>query len=194
MTVPLRFFCHEIVVVPNPTPVTIPVEPTAQVQQVIINGKTTNEVTTPENVKLPSIVGPKDKVEVVVNENGTQVVVPIKYIPNPITLANINFDFSSAKLTPKAKAILDNVAKVVKAHGFTYVDLSGHTDVFASAGFDNQKLSDNRSSAALKYLNAKLKGLNVTIVTSGHAADNQVIASTDATARAINRRVEVIVK
>ena len=174
--------------------VTIPVDPNSQVQQVIINGKKTEEITTPDNVKLPSIVGPKDKVEVVVNENGTQVVVPIKYIPNPITLANINFDFSSAKLTPKAKSILDNVAKVVKAHGFTYVDLSGHTDVFASAGFDNQKLSDNRSSAALNYLNKKLKGLNVTIVTSGHAATKQVIASTEANARAINRRVEVIVK
>jgi len=97
-------------------------------------------------------------------------------------------------LTPKAKSILDNVAKVVRAHGFTYVDLSGHTDVFASAGFDNQKLSDNRSSAAQTYLQNKLKGLKVKIVISGHAADQQVIDSTEATARAINRRVEVIVK
>ena len=96
----------------------------ATVIEVTVNGKkVTGFSNDPAKIVLPVLVGPKDIVEAVINEGGSAVKVPIKIEPAVIDLANVNFDLASSKLTAKAKAILDKVAKVVIEHGFTYIDL-----------------------------------------------------------------------
>jgi outer membrane protein OmpA-like peptidoglycan-associated protein len=163
--------------------------------RVTVNGKTSGAAINDDGtIELTKLVGPKDKVVVIAQNSETTVQIPV-VVKNPlIAIANINFNFASSALTTAAKNILKNVAKVVNDHGFTYINLQGHTDVFAGAGYDNQALSDARSNAAKAYLASLLKNKKVTIVLGGNAAREPVIDSTDSAARAINRRVEILVK
>jgi outer membrane protein OmpA-like peptidoglycan-associated protein len=166
------------------------------VQSVTINGKEVKAtVNSDGSIKFDAIVGPKDKVVVTVAENGGEVAkaqVALKL--ETYSLANVNFDFSSAKLTTAAKAIIQKAANVIKAHGFTTIDLSGHTDILAGGNFDNQKLSDQRAIAVATYMKQLLKGTSVKVITSGKAYKDPIKNSTDAQARALNRRVEIVVK
>ena len=140
-----------------------------------------------------TVVGPDDNVKVNATDNNGQKVqaaVQIEKV-DPFTLANVNFDFGSAKLTPAAKKILDQVAAVVIDHGFNLIQLTGHTDVLASAGYSNQALSDQRAATVRAYLAKKLAGEGVVVQSLGLAAKEPVIAKTDAASRALNRRVEI---
>jgi outer membrane protein OmpA-like peptidoglycan-associated protein/phosphodiesterase/alkaline phosphatase D-like protein len=180
-------------IVPVLQTVTSPLTATEKVIDVIVNGKTT-EVNTPGNaIKLPLIVGPKDLVSLVVSEGGVTKEVSVAYTSRPISLANVNFNLGSAGLTPNAIAILNNVIKVVQDHGFTYLDLSGHTDVQGGTTFNNQKLSEARAAQVKAYLQQQL-GSGVTVVTSAHAYAQPAVKASNAIAFATNRRVEVVVK
>ncbi|CAB4831198.1 unannotated protein [freshwater metagenome] len=142
-----------------------------------------------------TVVGPEDTVRVNATTDGGQKIQGVVEIDkvDPFTLANVNFDFASAKLTPAAKRVLDKVAVVVIEHGFNMIQLSGHTDVFASAGYDNQKLSEQRAATVKAYLAKKLAGEGIAVKTLGLAAKEPVIAKTDEASRALNRRVEILV-
>jgi OOP family OmpA-OmpF porin len=142
-----------------------------------------------------TVVGPDDTVRVNATTEGGQKIQGVVEIEkvDPFTLANVNFDFASAKLTPAAKRVLDKVAVVVIEHGFNQIQLAGHTDVFASAGYDNQKLSEQRAAAVKAYLAKKLAGEGIAVKTLGLAAKEPVIAKTDEASRALNRRVEILV-
>ena len=142
-----------------------------------------------------TVVGPEDTVRVNATTEGGQRIQGVVEIDkvDPFTLANVNFDFASAKLTPAAKRVLDKVAVVVIEHGFNMIQLSGHTDIFASAGYDNQKLSEQRAAAVKEYLAKKLVGEGIAVKTLGLAAKEPVIAKTDDVSRALNRRVEILV-
>jgi uncharacterized repeat protein (TIGR02543 family) len=153
---------------------------------------TTNQVV---SATTTTVVGPDDNVKVNATASDGQKIQGVVEIEkvDPFTLANVNFDFASAKLTPAAKRILDKVAAVVVEHGFNQIQLAGHTDVFASASYDNQKLSEQRAAAVKAYLAKKLAGEGIVVKTLGLAATEPVIAKTDETSRAINRRVEILV-
>ena len=80
-------------------------------------------------LKLPVLIGPKDKVVVEVSEpDGSIEKVAIKESNDLIQLAIVNFNLASFGLTPAAKAILNKLIAVIKQHGFTSVDLIGYTD------------------------------------------------------------------
>jgi uncharacterized repeat protein (TIGR02543 family) len=193
---------NSIVILKQVVKITVP--STLSVQSVTVNGtKTTPTSTstvdsgTAQVVSTISrvVVGPEDNVKVnATTATGEKVqgAVAIEKV-DPFTLANVNFDFASAKLTPAAKKILDKVAAAVVDHGFNSITLVGHTDVITSATYSNQALSDARAAAVNAYLAAKLKGTAVEVKTVGKAATEPVIAKTDATSRAINRRVEIAV-
>ena len=153
---------------------------------------TTNQVVAATST---TVVGPEDTVRVNATTEGGQKIQGVVEIDkvDPFTLANVNFDFASAKLTPAAKRVLDKVAVVVIEHGFNMIQLSGHTDVFASAGYDNQKLSEQRAATVKAYLAKKLAGEGIAVKTLGLAAKEPVIAKTDEASRALNRRVEILV-
>jgi uncharacterized repeat protein (TIGR02543 family) len=158
---------------------------------------TTKAPTTSQVVSATTttVVGPDDKVKVnATTDSGQKIqgVVEIEKV-DPFTLANVNFDFASAKLTPAAKKILDQVAAVVIDHGFNVIQLTGHTDVLASPGYSNQVLSDQRAAAVRAYLAKKLVGEGVVVQSLGLAAKEPVIAKTDEASRALNRRVEILV-
>jgi OOP family OmpA-OmpF porin len=190
---PKQVVPNQIVPVKQKIEVQAPVEST--IKEVLVNGKVVNATIAPTGeITLPVLVGPKDKIVVEEVAAGQTVEVPVVEANSPISLANVNFDFESANLTAAAKKILDKVVAVVKQHGFTSIDLSGHTDVLASGGFDNQLLSEHRAAAVRAYIKSKLAGSHVSIIIEGKAANEQLINKADAASRAVNRRVEIIVK
>jgi outer membrane protein OmpA-like peptidoglycan-associated protein len=176
---------------PSPTPSKSPTAGSTPAPSTT-KAPTTNQVV---SATTTTVVGPDDNVKVnATSSDGQKIqgVVEIEKV-DPFTLANVNFDFASAKLTPAAKKILDKVAAVVVEHGFNQIQLAGHTDVFASASYDNQKLSEQRAAAVKAYLAKKLAGEGIVVKTLGLAAKEPVIAKTDEASRALNRRVEILV-
>ena len=168
----------------------------SEVKAVLVNGKLVKVSSKdPSNVTLPVIIGPKDKVTMEVKlADGSVVSVPITPSPSSFDIANVNFDTSAYSLSAAAKKILDNVANTVKAHGFTVIDLTGHTDTAGvTSGYDNQALSYNRAVATRTYLLNQLKGYKVTIKIAAKAQVDPVAENATQIGRAINRRVEVAV-
>ena len=175
--------------------ITLDTLPDATITSVLVNGKPVDAKILPNGqVQLTSLVGPKDTVVVAEKVNGQEVDVPVQEVNNPISLANVNFDLASSDLTPAAKKILDKVAAVIKAHGFTYVDLSGHTDVQGSGSYDNQTLSHARAVKVRAYLRQKLSGLHVQIVVEAKAEFDPLVKKQSQDAFSLNRRVEIVVK
>ena len=104
--------------------------------------------------------------------------------------AALTFETGSSSVKPQFDATLLEIARTVKKHNRTYVDVFAHTDLTGTAA-GNQSLSDKRAAAVANYLSrhgvakARIasKGLGQT------APLYQV--ETDETQRAANRRVEI---
>ena len=68
-------------------------------------------------------------------------------------IANINFDFDSARIRPDSYAVLDNTAVAMgdpRLNGLRF-DVNGHTDVVGRLGY-NVALSTLRAQAVVDYL------------------------------------------
>ena len=98
---------------------------------------------------------------------------------------------TALKLTAPEIKKLNNFIKLVKEQGFTRLVLSGHTDVQGTAtGYDNVKLSDNRSKIVLAYLK---KYLQVETTDSHHADTQPAVVGSGEKVYKNNRRTEVSV-
>ncbi|MEP6572086.1 MAG: OmpA family protein [Gemmatimonadota bacterium] len=104
-------------------------------------------------------------------------------IPGP------SFALQSARLLLSANAVLDSLAVQLISDPNTRAEISGYAqDRLIPA--DNQRLSRLRADAVRSYLVEK--GVPATrLTTKGLGAQTLIVADTTATARAINRRVEV---
>ena len=184
-------------IVPIKQEITLEIAPDVKIVQVLINGKKSSAtVDDGGKIVLPKgvLVGPKDKVSVVAENQGERQTVPVQVKNDPISIGNVNFNLGSYALTPAAKSILKKVAAVVKDHGFTNVSLTGHTDIQGSAGFDNKALSEQRNKAVSAYLKTLLpKGVTVKL-TGAYASDKPLVEDKSVTAFKLNRRVEIVVK
>jgi peptidoglycan-associated lipoprotein len=67
---------------------------------------------------------------------------------------NIYFDFDKSDLRPEAKQALDTLANFMNSNPNKTLVLGGHADSRGSASY-NQKLSQRRNEAAMRYLSAK---------------------------------------
>ena len=166
------------------------------VQTILVNGvPTVSTINAIGQIKVKAIIGPKDLVTVeMIDTSGVVSEAQVLLELERYALANVNFASGSSKLTNSAKNIIKQTAIVIKEHGFTEIDLTGHTDIKGSATFNNKKLSDNRASAVAKYLEQQLKGTDINVTTSGNAYSNPVADSNTSTGLALNRRVEIGVK
>lgn len=66
-------------------------------------------------------------------------------------IEGVKYEFNSAKLTPNAEIILDNVVQTLKDSPGFGMELSGHTDSVGSDSY-NQQLSQARAESARQYL------------------------------------------
>ncbi len=107
---------------------------------------------------------------------------------------DVNFATDSAKLTEAAEATLKALAEQIKQ----YPDggdlaITGHTDDVASEAY-NQSLSDKRARAVADRL-GQLTGLEGwKVAVSGKGEKEPRVRGNDSASRALNRRVEVIIK
>lgn len=109
--------------------------------------------------------------------------------PPAYVVKGVNFATDSAKLSPKANAILDEAAAGVKGQPGVHYEVAGYTD---SVGSDkhNQGLSDRRAKAVKDGL--VHRGVSAQqLTTRGYGESNPIASNATAAGRAENRRVEI---
>ena len=104
----------------------------------------------------------------------------------------IYFDFDKHVITPESALVLDEVKAKLNENNAYKCILNGHTDVEGGEKY-NQKLSDRRSKAAMKYL--KKMGIDPSRVTMDFFGEERPVIQTRSIKEAKkNRRVEIEVK
>jgi outer membrane protein OmpA-like peptidoglycan-associated protein len=99
------------------------------------------------------------------------------------------FDTDKSDLKPGGKLELDRAAVTLKENGFPAIIITGHTD---SVGGDeyNQKLSERRADAVMKYLVDKGVPADK-MSTKGYGKTKPIASNATPEGRAQNRRVEI---
>ena len=110
-----------------------------------------------------------------------------------IRLRGIRFPVGQAILTPDNYYLLSKVQKAIRAFNQPTVVIEGHTDSTGSAEL-NQKLSQDRAAAVKAYLvaNNTLPGNRVR--SAGFGPDRPLAPNTTEEGRAINRRIDILIK
>jgi outer membrane protein OmpA-like peptidoglycan-associated protein len=103
----------------------------------------------------------------------------------------INFEYNSAALTPKAEPQLNSLGEALTSNDLkgSIVMLGGHTDAKGGDGY-NQGLSERRAETVKRFLIEKYKIPSTDLVTAGYGK-NGLKNPTDPFA-AENRRVEIV--
>lgn len=104
-------------------------------------------------------------------------------------IPGVNFEFNSAKLTPKANSLLDEAAAGMKQTPSTMYEVAGHTDSVGSDAF-NLRLGGQRAASVVQGLPSR--GVPASQMTAKSYGESKPVAS-NATAegRAHNRRAEI---
>jgi outer membrane protein OmpA-like peptidoglycan-associated protein len=110
--------------------------------------------------------------------------------------ADVLFQFDKATLTPRAHAVISQVAARIQERATGVVRVDGYTD---SIGTDqvNIPLSQARAASVVRALKPQVGGAAVTFQAAGHGSDDPVAPNTLAggadnpRGRALNRRVTI---
>jgi outer membrane protein OmpA-like peptidoglycan-associated protein/tetratricopeptide (TPR) repeat protein len=106
-----------------------------------------------------------------------------------IVLKNIFFDVNQFNLKPESQVELDKVVQLMKDNPTLAIQINGHTDNVGKPA-DNLKLSENRASEVVKYLEEK--GIPSSRLSfKGFGATQPVADNTTEENRAKNRRTEL---
>ena len=108
-----------------------------------------------------------------------------------VNMSDVLFRTGSAGLRPAAREKLAKIAGIVLSNPGLRLDIEGHTDSVGTDGY-NQKLSENRASAARDYLVSQGVPGN-TVASRGYGESVPMESNGTAQGRQINRRVEVVV-
>jgi OmpA-OmpF porin, OOP family len=110
-----------------------------------------------------------------------------------IRLKAIQFPVGRAIIMPNNYPLLTTVKKAINAFGQPEVVIEGHTDSTGSETL-NQRLSQERAEAVRQYLiyNGTLPGDKISAV--GYGSTRPLASNATARGRAINRRIDVIIK
>ena len=111
--------------------------------------------------------------------------------PTVTLKSDLAFGFNSSTLSPEAKSAVAAVAQQVRTAGLTgkiYVD--GYTDGIGSAEY-GMVLSQRRADAVSTYLQSRLLGAPVSIVSVGHGEVNPIASNATPAGQKQNRRVTI---
>jgi len=109
-----------------------------------------------------------------------------------IKLDKIQFKSGTAELSADSKAILDNIAQVLKENQHLMFEVAGHTDNRGDYNF-NVSLSEKRAQAVRQYLVDD--GVSADRLSAHGYGPNKPVASNDTSAgRSQNRRVELVLQ
>lgn len=131
----------------------------------------------------------------------TEVNLDVEMIPLEVSkgeyfvIRSIFFDYAKYDLRKESETELQRLADLMQKYPSLYVEVVGHTDALGSDKL-NQKLSENRSNAAINYLTAQ--GIDQTRFVSKGMGKTHFIAinknpdgSDNPDGRQLNRRVEI---
>jgi OOP family OmpA-OmpF porin len=110
-----------------------------------------------------------------------------------IRLKAIQFPVGQAIIMPNNYPLLTTVQKAISTFGKPDVVIEGHTDSTGSEAL-NQQLSQRRAEAVKQYLvyNGTLPGSKIAAV--GYGSSRPLASNATVRGRAINRRIDVIIK
>uniref|UniRef100_A0A486XJ12 Outer membrane lipoprotein omp16 n=1 Tax=Rheinheimera sp. BAL341 TaxID=1708203 RepID=A0A486XJ12_9GAMM len=104
------------------------------------------------------------------------------------------FDIGKYQLKPEAQAALDQLLAKVAAYGPDIrVTVEGHTDSTGSDS-DNKLLSEQRAKSVWQYLAPGLKLSAEQVNIKGYGESRPVASNDDEEGRALNRRVDLLIK
>ncbi|MGV6817594.1 MAG: OmpA family protein [Thiotrichales bacterium] len=103
-------------------------------------------------------------------------------------LEGVNFEYNSSRLTPQAKAILNEVAEELKKYPTVKVQVQAHTDSTGSSGY-NLWLSNNRAQSVIDYLSS-LGIAHRRMIPVGYGETKPIASNATEEGRAANRRVQ----
>ncbi|GEM_PF-1282458 len=156
-------------------------------------------------VEVQYFQGPRFQVALVLSlvENGRKVPFDIRRFA-PVSLkeercqarltlgSSILFDFNKYNLRPQAIKVLDSVVDVLKGYDYNQIIVAGHTDNIGSDSY-NYQLSRQRARAVADYLIARgIPSMRIKIV--GYGEKRPIVPNDTEEHRAMNRRVEIVVK
>ncbi len=102
----------------------------------------------------------------------------------------IHFDTGKDTIKSESFRILDEIAKLLKAHGeLKKVRVEGHTDNVGSAAY-NKDLSERRAASVVRHLVEKGGVARERLEPKGYGFERPVASNATAVGRARNRRVE----
>ena len=110
-----------------------------------------------------------------------------------IRLKAIQFPVGQAVIVPSNYALLTKVQKAIHTFGRPMVRIEGHTDSTGSEGL-NRRLSHDRAQAVKKYLVANATLPDNKISALGYGSSRPLVSNETAAGRAINRRIDVVIK
>ncbi|MBO0828692.1 MAG: OmpA family protein [Streptosporangiales bacterium] len=110
--------------------------------------------------------------------------------------ADVLFAFDSAKLSPDATTVLDDVVRTLDHPGVTKATVTGYTDSIGSRAY-NLSLSRRRAAAVRAYLQGKVTNSRLRCTATGKGEKDPVASNTkpggsdDPVGRRKNRRVVI---
>jgi len=119
--------------------------------------------------------------------------------PELIVLKNLHFDFDSDMVHEDDKAKLESARDFIRAevpegcHRTDTVLIEGHTDSTGSVAV-NKRLSEERAEAVREYLIANKTLSEDKIFAVGYGSTRPLASNETAEGRAINRRIDLIIK
>jgi outer membrane protein OmpA-like peptidoglycan-associated protein len=122
--------------------------------------------------------------EAEVYKQGNQLVIRLKAIQFPV---------GKAILMPNTYGLLSKVQKAIRTFGEPEVAIEGYTDSTGSVDV-NEHLSQKRAEAVRDYLIANRTLPDKKIIAVGYGSMRPLASNESAAGRAINRRIDVIVK
>ena len=106
---------------------------------------------------------------------------------------NVFFATDSFTLLPASFRALDEVADILKKNPALHLYIEGHTDNSGSTD-KNQHLSEQRAKAVLEYLASRSGIERSRLSATGYGVTRPIADNTTLAGRALNRRVEFILK
>jgi outer membrane protein OmpA-like peptidoglycan-associated protein len=139
---------------------------------------------------LPQPVAASAPVAMSVPESKT--VVTTAPYAKPAILQQVQFEQSSYVLLPQSFPELDKLVQTLRANPAWHIELIGHTDNVGDPRV-NQTLSDYRARMVMRYLTQR--GIaDDRIETKGYGGSRPIAGNETEAGRAMNRRVELLVK
>jgi hypothetical protein len=151
-------------------------------------------ISTTSTCEISKLSGPADSVQIISVEEGGTFSEPTsaKYLARWLVSGVINFGPMKSDLDGKDVAILGEIVRLLRKHGFTQIRLNGHTDGDGSES-KNLELSEERVDSTKKWLSPKL-GKRYKVLEKYSGESDPKRSNKTVNEKKINRRVEIEVQ